>query len=193
MHFAPRGFTFRWGRGHGALHTCHVPSPVTCLRPPRQWLLLELEETSLLAMAKVSNKSVAELEIAVALHDCPEGYTKVVARTEILRREVTYSLGYAPARFLRINCLKGNPIALWQVLPPTPMFLRPTLPLTLIREEGEGGLARRTSEGGRRGRWRNGLSCQAFMKWDRNRAAKQPGRITFQQKFSPHDIRLKID
>uniref|UniRef100_A0A2P2M4Z1 DNA-repair protein Xrcc1 N-terminal domain-containing protein n=1 Tax=Rhizophora mucronata TaxID=61149 RepID=A0A2P2M4Z1_RHIMU len=79
----------------------------------KEWLLLELEEPCLLSHIRIYNKSVLEWEIAVGLRYKPETFVKVRPRCEAPRRDMIYPLNYTPCRYVRISCLRGNPIAIF--------------------------------------------------------------------------------
>lgn len=79
----------------------------------KEWILLELDEPCLLSHIRIYNKSVLEWEIAVGLRYKPETFVKVRPRCEAPRREMMYSMNYTPCRFVRISCLRGNPIAIF--------------------------------------------------------------------------------
>ncbi|XP_022718696.1 uncharacterized protein LOC111276964 isoform X3 [Durio zibethinus] len=79
----------------------------------KEWILLELDEPCLLSHIQIYNKSVLEWEIAVGLRYKPETFVKVRPRCEAPRRDMMYSMNYAPCRYVRISCLRGNPIAIF--------------------------------------------------------------------------------
>ncbi|KAF3776715.1 hypothetical protein EJ110_NYTH47549 [Nymphaea thermarum] len=79
----------------------------------KEWILLELEEPCLLSHIRIHNKSVLEWEIAVGLRYKPEAFMKVRPRCEAPRRDMVYPMNYVPCRYLRISCLRGNPIAIF--------------------------------------------------------------------------------
>ncbi|KAL2610037.1 hypothetical protein R1flu_028610 [Riccia fluitans] len=81
----------------------------------KEWLVLELEESCLLSHIRIHNKSVLEWEISIGLRFKPDTYLKVRPRCEAPRREVTYHIGYQPCCFVRISCLRGNPIAIFSI------------------------------------------------------------------------------
>ncbi|XP_024538998.1 uncharacterized protein LOC9657804 isoform X1 [Selaginella moellendorffii] len=81
----------------------------------KEWIILELEEACLLSHIRAHNKSVLEWEIAAGLKFKPESFVKVRPRCEAPRRDMTYYAGYTPCRFIRISCLRGNPIAIFYV------------------------------------------------------------------------------
>ncbi|XP_057857616.1 uncharacterized protein LOC131066784 isoform X2 [Cryptomeria japonica] len=81
----------------------------------KEWILLELEETCLLSHIRIHNKSVLEWEIAVGLRFKPDMFLKVRPRCEAPRRDMVYPINYMPCRFVRISCLRGNPIAIFFV------------------------------------------------------------------------------
>lgn len=43
----------------------------------------------------------------------PETFVKVRPRCEAPRRDVIYPMNYTPCRYVRISCLRGNPIAVF--------------------------------------------------------------------------------
>ena len=43
----------------------------------------------------------------------PEAFVKVRPRCEAPRRDVVYPMNYTPCRYVRISCLRGNPIAIF--------------------------------------------------------------------------------
>ncbi|KAK8464628.1 hypothetical protein PHAVU_010G039700 [Phaseolus vulgaris] len=81
----------------------------------KEWILLELDEPCLLSHIRIYNKSVLEWEIAVGLRYKPETFQKVRPRCEAPRRDMVYPTNYTPCRYVRISCLRGNPIAIFFV------------------------------------------------------------------------------
>ncbi|KAM0934044.1 putative Galactose-binding-like domain superfamily [Dioscorea sansibarensis] len=79
----------------------------------KEWILLELDEPCLLSQIRIYNKSVLEWEITAGLRYKPESFIKVRPRCESPRREVMYLMNYTPCRYVRISCLRGNPIAIF--------------------------------------------------------------------------------
>ncbi|KAL3027979.1 hypothetical protein AAZX31_03G087700 [Glycine max] len=69
----------------------------------------------LLSHIRIYNKSVLEWEIAVGLRYKPEIFQKVRPRCEAPRRDMIYPTNYTPCRYVRISCLRGNPIAIFFV------------------------------------------------------------------------------
>lgn len=81
----------------------------------KEWILLELDEPCLLSHIRIYNKSVLEWEISVGLRYKPETFVKVRPRCEAPRRDMMYPMNYTPCRYVRISCMRGNPIALFFV------------------------------------------------------------------------------
>ncbi|KAH6820390.1 hypothetical protein C2S53_015870 [Perilla frutescens var. hirtella] len=81
----------------------------------KEWILLELDEPCLLSHIRIYNKSVLEWEISVGLRYKPETFVKVRPRCEAPRRDIMYPMNYTPCRYVRISCMRGNPIALFFV------------------------------------------------------------------------------
>ncbi|XP_028765027.1 uncharacterized protein LOC114723053 isoform X2 [Neltuma alba] len=81
----------------------------------KEWILLELDEPCLLSHMRIYNKSVLEWEIAVGLRYKPETFLKVRPRCEAPRRDMIYPTNYTPCRYVKISCLRGNPIAIFFV------------------------------------------------------------------------------
>lgn len=79
----------------------------------KEWILLELDEPCLLSHIRIYNKSVLEWEISVGLRYKPETFVKVRPRCEAPRRDMMYPMNYTPCRYVRISCLRGNPIAIF--------------------------------------------------------------------------------
>ncbi|XP_021829892.1 uncharacterized protein LOC110770086 isoform X1 [Prunus avium] len=79
----------------------------------KEWILLELNEPCLLSHIRIYNKSVLEWEISVGLRYKPETFVKVRPRCEAPRRDMIYPMNYTPCRYVRISCLRGNPIAIF--------------------------------------------------------------------------------
>lgn len=79
----------------------------------KEWILLELNEPCLLSHIRIYNKSVLEWEISVGLRYKPETFVKVRPRCEAPRRDMVYPTNYTPCRYVRISCLRGNPIAIF--------------------------------------------------------------------------------
>lgn len=79
----------------------------------KEWILLELDEPCLLSHIRIYNKSVLEWEIAVGLRYKPETFVKVRPRCEAPRRDMIYPVNYTPCRYVRISCLRGNPISIF--------------------------------------------------------------------------------
>ncbi|CAN6319011.1 unnamed protein product [Urochloa humidicola] len=81
----------------------------------KEWILLELQEPCLLSHVRIYNKSVLEWEITAGLRYKPEAFVKVRARCEAPKRDVVYPANHTPCRYLRISCLRGNPIGIFFV------------------------------------------------------------------------------
>ncbi|CAI9095013.1 OLC1v1030865C1 [Oldenlandia corymbosa var. corymbosa] len=79
----------------------------------KEWILLELDEPCLLSHVRIYNKSVLEWEVSVGLRYKPETFLKVRPRCEAPRRDILYPMNYSPCRYVRISCLRGNPIAIF--------------------------------------------------------------------------------
>lgn len=79
----------------------------------KEWILLELNEPCLLSHIRIHNKSVLEWEISVGLRYKPETFVKARPRCEAPRRDMVYPMSYTPCRYVRISCLRGNPIAIF--------------------------------------------------------------------------------
>ncbi|CAA0842510.1 Unknown protein [Striga hermonthica] len=79
----------------------------------KEWILLELDEPCLLSHVRIYNKSVLEWEISAGLRYKPETFVKVRSRCEAPRRDMMYQMNYTPCRYVRISCMRGNPIALF--------------------------------------------------------------------------------
>ncbi|CAM8904619.1 unnamed protein product [Rhodiola kirilowii] len=79
----------------------------------KEWILLELQEPCLLSHIRIYNKSVLEWEISAGLRYKPETFVKVRPRCEAPRREMLYPMNYTPCRYVRVSCLRGNPIAIF--------------------------------------------------------------------------------
>lgn len=79
----------------------------------KEWILLELDEPCLLSHIRIYNKSVLEWEISVGLRYKPETFIKVRPRCEAPRRDMMYPMNYTACRYVRISCLRGNPIAVF--------------------------------------------------------------------------------
>ncbi|KAJ1296047.1 hypothetical protein BS78_01G269200 [Paspalum vaginatum] len=79
----------------------------------KEWILLELQEPCLLSHVRIYNKSVLEWELTAGLRYKPEAFVKVRPRCEAPKRDVVYPANHTPCRYLRISCLRGNPIAVF--------------------------------------------------------------------------------
>ncbi|KAM7273540.1 hypothetical protein ACFE04_028204 [Oxalis oulophora] len=79
----------------------------------KEWILLELDEPCLLSHLRIYNKSVLEWEISAGLRFKPETFVKLRTRCEAPRRDMMYTMNYTPCRYVRISCLRGNPIAIF--------------------------------------------------------------------------------
>nr|CAB3500019.1 unnamed protein product [Digitaria exilis] len=79
----------------------------------KEWILLELQEPCLLSHVRIYNKSVLEWELTAGLRYKPEAFIKVRQRCEAPKRDVVYPANHTPCRYLRISCLRGNPIAIF--------------------------------------------------------------------------------
>ncbi|XP_020411719.1 uncharacterized protein LOC109946987 [Prunus persica] len=79
----------------------------------KEWILLELNEPCLLSHIRIYNKSVLEWEISVGLRYKPETFVKVRPCCEAPRRDMIYPMNYTPCHYVRISCLRGNPIAIF--------------------------------------------------------------------------------
>ncbi|GFP93919.1 hypothetical protein PHJA_001536200 [Phtheirospermum japonicum] len=76
-------------------------------------LVFMLVEPCLLSHIRIYNKSVLEWEISVGLRYKPETFVKVRPRCEAPRRDMMYQMNYTPCLYVRISCMRGNPIALF--------------------------------------------------------------------------------
>nr|GEV14025.1 hypothetical protein [Tanacetum cinerariifolium] len=79
----------------------------------KEWILLELDEPCLLSHIRIYNKSVLEWEISVGLRYKPETFIRVRPRCEAPRRDMMYPMNYTACRYVRLSCLRGNPIAIF--------------------------------------------------------------------------------
>ncbi|XP_076954574.1 uncharacterized protein LOC143629097 [Bidens hawaiensis] len=79
----------------------------------KEWILLQLDEPCLLSHIRIYNKSVLEWEISLGLRYKPETFVKVRPRCEAPRRDIMYPMNYTACRYIRISCLRGNPIAIF--------------------------------------------------------------------------------
>ncbi|XP_073139254.1 uncharacterized protein [Henckelia pumila] len=79
----------------------------------KEWILLELDVPCLLSHIRIYNKSVLEWEISVGLSYKPETFVKVRPRCEAPRRDMMYPVNYTPCRYVRLSCMRGNPIAIF--------------------------------------------------------------------------------
>ncbi|CAA7403903.1 unnamed protein product [Spirodela intermedia] len=79
----------------------------------KEWIVLELEEPCLLSHIRIYNKSVLEWEISVGLRYKPEAFVKVRPRCEAPRRDMIYPTNYMACRYVRVSCLRGNPISIF--------------------------------------------------------------------------------
>ncbi|KAK9070642.1 hypothetical protein SSX86_011044 [Deinandra increscens subsp. villosa] len=70
-------------------------------------------EPCLLSHIRIYNKSVLEWEISVGLRYKPETFIKARPRCEAPRRDMMYPMNYTACRYVRISCLRGNPIAIF--------------------------------------------------------------------------------
>jgi hypothetical protein len=74
---------------------------------------LLLQEPCLLSHVRIYNKSVLEWELTAGLRYKPDAFVKVRQRCESPKRDVVYTANHTPCRYLRISCLRGNPIAIF--------------------------------------------------------------------------------
>ncbi|KAF3335895.1 hypothetical protein FCM35_KLT20402 [Carex littledalei] len=81
----------------------------------KEWILLELHKPCLLSHIRIHNKSVLEWEISAGLHYKPEAFVKVRPRCDAPKRDVLYPMNYTPCRYVRLSCLRGNPVAIFFV------------------------------------------------------------------------------
>ena len=72
-----------------------------------------LQEPCLLSHVRIYNKSVLEWELTAGLRYKPDAFVKVRPRCEAPKRDVVYPANHTPCRYLRISCLRGNPIAIF--------------------------------------------------------------------------------
>ncbi|KAJ1694277.1 hypothetical protein LUZ63_010975 [Rhynchospora breviuscula] len=79
----------------------------------KEWILLELHEPCLLSHIRIYNKSVLEWEISAGLRYKPEAFVKVKPRCDAPKRDILYPMNYTPCRYVRLSCLRGNPIAIF--------------------------------------------------------------------------------
>ncbi|KAL4585903.1 hypothetical protein LXL04_010530 [Taraxacum kok-saghyz] len=76
-------------------------------------LYVQFKEPCLLSHIRIYNKSVLEWEISVGLRYKPETFIKARPRCEAPRRDMMYPMNYTACRYVRISCLRGNPIAIF--------------------------------------------------------------------------------
>ncbi|KAI3695201.1 hypothetical protein L1987_78191 [Smallanthus sonchifolius] len=79
----------------------------------KEWILLELDEPCLLSHIRIYNKSVLEWEISVGLRYKLETFIRARPRCEAPRRDMMFPINYTACRYVRISCLRGNPIAIF--------------------------------------------------------------------------------
>ncbi|XP_006662117.2 uncharacterized protein LOC102704180 [Oryza brachyantha] len=80
----------------------------------KEWILLELNEPCLLSHIRIYNKSVLEWEITAGLrYNKPDAFVKVRPRCEAPKRDIVYPANHTPCRYVRISCMRGNPIAIF--------------------------------------------------------------------------------
>ncbi|GJN20249.1 hypothetical protein PR202_gb07602 [Eleusine coracana subsp. coracana] len=79
----------------------------------KEWILLELQEPCLLSHVRIYNKSVLEWELTAGLRYKPDAFFKVRPRCEAPKRDMVYPGNHTPCRYVRISCLRGNPIAIF--------------------------------------------------------------------------------
>lgn len=80
----------------------------------KEWILLELSEPCLLSHIRIYNKSVLEWEITAGLrYNKPDTFVKVRPRCEAPKRDILYPANHTPCRYVRISCMRGNPIAIF--------------------------------------------------------------------------------
>ncbi|XP_062200661.1 uncharacterized protein LOC133903346 isoform X2 [Phragmites australis] len=79
----------------------------------KEWILLELQEPCLLCHIRIYNKSVLEWELTAGLRYKPDAFVKVRPRCEAPKRDMVYPANHTPCRYVRISCLRGNPIAIF--------------------------------------------------------------------------------
>jgi hypothetical protein len=79
----------------------------------KEWILLELQEPSLLSHIRIYNKSVLEWELTAGLRYKPDAFFKLRSRCEAPKRDMVYPGNHIPCRYVRISCLRGNPIAIF--------------------------------------------------------------------------------
>ncbi|KAL6905413.1 hypothetical protein ACP4OV_003014 [Aristida adscensionis] len=79
----------------------------------KEWILLELQEPCLLSHVRIYNKSVLEWELTAGLRYKPDAFVKVRPRCEAPKRDMVYPANHTPCRYVRISCLRGNPIAVF--------------------------------------------------------------------------------
>uniref|UniRef100_A0A0D9XMZ4 DNA-repair protein Xrcc1 N-terminal domain-containing protein n=1 Tax=Leersia perrieri TaxID=77586 RepID=A0A0D9XMZ4_9ORYZ len=127
------GSSSEWGDGVGAVgfrvKACSRESPAqkagNVLEPDlrshwstatntKDWILLELNEPCLLSHIRIYNKSVLEWEITAGLrYNKPDAFVKVRPRCEAPKRDIVYPANHTPCRYVRISCMRGNPIAIF--------------------------------------------------------------------------------
>lgn len=78
----------------------------------QEWVVLELEQTCLLAHVRIHNKSVSEWDISCALIHKNDAYQRVRHKCEAPRKEMTYNIDHRPCRFVKVYCSRGSPVAI---------------------------------------------------------------------------------
>jgi len=79
-------------------------------------IVLTITSPCLLGYVKLLNRSVSHVEIYMAMHDVPSQYVKVHHDLHCPHnKSVMYPVGFLPCRYVKIKCVRGTPIALFNV------------------------------------------------------------------------------
>lgn len=97
-------------------------------------LNLLLQEPCLLSHIRIYNKSVLEWEITAGLrYNKPDTFVKVRPRCEAPKRDILYPANHTPCRYVRISCMRGNPIAIFFIQVGVTTSITFTLPPDIFR------------------------------------------------------------
>jgi len=79
-------------------------------------LVFKITAACLVGFVKVLNRSTSHLEILLSMHDVASQYVPVQSDLHCPHNKtVMYPTGFLPARFIKIKCRRGTPIALYNV------------------------------------------------------------------------------
>lgn len=93
----------------------------------KQTLILKMNSVQMLGYLNLFNKSTSQLQVSVSMVDNNNKYVCVLPVCKVPHNRTTsYQMGFVPCRYVKIECVTGNPVSLYsvQLTGTTPEFIR---------------------------------------------------------------------